>query len=215
NSLKLRFQPVLESLKQSFLKSRKVHCYTDLRSEVERKGLTERLLLLEFRYRATGRLDLKEWRRLLFDEVEALKEAGERAIPRIIDESEGSPHNLALYSGFLDGVNYIGRRNFDVEIVLLKEYWKSPLDTLRTMAWKHGVENIPDETIETYLKLHKKYTDLVLKLPEIDQAHEVWSRRVQTKRRLEEGRSASSLRRSGLVGMDDWRRPSNLEEDRP
>lgn len=186
NSVKLRFQPIFENLQHvSSLKDRQIYCYTDVQAEVESKNITETLLLLEFRYHATGRFELENWRKLLLHEYNTLKDFGERMFERILEGTEIHPSNLILFTGYLNAVERFTQHNTQVKVVLLDTYWKSPLDILRTIIWKHGLEKTSDETIEFYLRLQKKYITYILQYQDIDKAHEAWTRTIQRRLKVQ------------------------------
>jgi len=178
NSLKLRFQPVLDSVRDTYAADREICCFQDLKSYVEENKIQERILLLQFRHRATGKLDLNAWKDALIEEIEASEESWRRATNRILEVVETAA-NVMLHGGYLKSTEQLKRPNSEVEIVLLEEYWKSPLDILRTILWKHGFDNVSDKVIERYLKLQKRYLDLVIKSKDVDQAHEEWTQAVQ------------------------------------
>ena len=186
NSVKLRFQPIFENLQHvSSLKDRQIYCYTDVQAEVESKNITETLLLLEFRYHATGRFELENWRKLLLHEYNTLKDFGERMFERILEGTEIHPSNLILFTGYLNAVERFTQHNTQVKVVLLDTYWKSPLDILRTIIWKHGLEKTSDETIEFYLRLQKKYITYILQYQDIDKAHEAWTRTIHRRLKVQ------------------------------
>ena len=108
-----------------------------------------------------------------------------RASDRIIEEAEETAGNIILYGGYLESIEQLKRPNNEVEIMLLEEYWKSPLDILRTILSKHGFDNVPDREIERYLELHKRYLDLVIKSKNVDEAHEEWTQTVRKYAQME------------------------------
>ena len=176
NSLKLRFQPILESLKDISLSEREIHCYSDLKSYIEEKKIQEKILLLQFRLRTTSRLDMKEWKDTLIEEIKISEDSWRRAAYRIFSETEEMSQNTILCGGYLNSIkSHLSKPNNEIEFILLDDYWKSPLDILRTIIWKHGRENIDEKKIELNLKLQKSYIDLVLTSENIDEAHETWT----------------------------------------
>lgn len=179
NSLRLRFKPVLDCVRDMYGGDRETHCYQDLKSHVEEKKISEKILLLQFRYRATGKLDLQGWRSALLEEIKTLEESWHRSVNRILEEVEEARENIILYGGHLQSTKYLSGPDNEVEIILMEDHWKSPLDILRTILWKHGFDNVSDEKIEPYLKLQKKYLDLIINSKDVDEAHEAWTRIVQ------------------------------------
>ena len=83
---------------------------------------------------------------------------------------------ININKGSLKSIRHLKKTNNKIDIVLIEKYWKSPLDILRTIIWKHGFENISDETIKEYLNLQNKYLDLIINLDDVDKAHREWSR---------------------------------------
>jgi len=177
-SLKLRFNPILKCIKATWADEREIHCYNDLGSYVREKKILEKILFLELRYRLTKKLDLKEWKKTLLKERETKEDSWLSAADRILEESKPS-ENIILYGGYPKSTNYLKRPGNKIEIVLLDNYWKSPLDILRTLLWKYGFDDISDEKFERYLKLQKRYLDLVINSKDVDEAHEKWTQMVQ------------------------------------
>jgi len=185
NSLRLRFQPILDCIRDMYAGGRAIHCFQDLMSYVEERKISEKIFLLEFRHRATERLDLKAWKDTLLEEMATSGDSWRRASDRIIEEAEETAGNIILYGGYLESIEQLKRPNNEVEIMLLEEYWKSPLDILRTILSKHGFDNVPDREIERYLELHKRYLDLVIKSKNVDEAHEEWTQTVRKYAQME------------------------------
>ncbi len=181
SSLKLRFQPVLDCIRDVYSDDKEIHCYRDLESHIKETRILEKILLLEFRSRSTGKLDLNEWKETLLREMETFKDSWHKAVDRILEESEKSSENVILYGGYLESIKRLSRPDYKVEIILLEEYWKSPLDVLRTILWRYGFDSISDKKIERYLKLQKRYLDLVINLNDVDEAHEAWTSMVQNR----------------------------------
>jgi len=176
NSLKLRFQPILESIKDISLNKREIHYYSDLKSYIEEKKIQEKILLLQFRLRTTSRLDLKEWKHTLIEEIKVSEDSWQRSADKLLSEAKEIYPNIILCGGYLNSIkSYLKKPNNKIEFILLDDYWKSPLDILRTIIWKYGIENIDEKKIELYLKLQKRYLDLVLTSKDIDEAHETWT----------------------------------------
>jgi len=191
NSLKLRFQSVLDCTRDVYAGDRRIHCYQDMKSYVEEKRIQEKILLLEFRYRATGKLRLREWKETLLEEMKTLRDSWRRAADRILEGAGESPENVILYGGYLEPIKHLIGPENRVEIVLLEEHWKSPLDTLRTILWRHGFD-ISDKTIEQYLRLQRTYLDLVINSRDIDEAHEAWTQMARRPTRISISRQRSA-----------------------
>ena len=183
NSLKLRFQPILNCIKDTCAGEKEIHCYLDLMSYIKEKKILEKILFLELRYRLTKKLDLKEWKKTLFKEMKNWEGSWPLAVERILEESvrkyDNTNANIILYRGSLKSIKYLKRPNNEIEIILLDNYWKSPLDILRTILWKYGFDNTPDEKIEQCLKFQKNYLDLVIHSKDNDEAHDTWTKMVQ------------------------------------
>jgi len=179
NSLKLRFQPILDGIRGMHADKKEIHCFQDLKSCVEESKIQERILLLQFRYRATGKLDLNMWKGTLLDEMKALEDSWRRATDRILEEADEDVANVVIHGGYLKSIEQLKRPNSEVEIILLEEYWKSPLDTLRTMLWRHGFDKVSDREMGRYLEMQKKYVDLVIRSKDVDKAHEEWTQTVR------------------------------------
>ncbi len=182
NSLKLRFHPVLNCIKDTYADDKEIHCYQDLKWYINEKKILEKILLLELRCMLTKKIDLKEWKNTLLQEKKIIEDSWGLAVDRILEETHREyTENIILYGGYLKSIKHLRRPDIKVEIILLEDYWKSPLDILRTILWKYGFNNISDKKIERYLKLQKMYLDLIINSKDIDEAHEAWTKIVKSR----------------------------------
>jgi len=65
--------------------------------------------------------------------------------------------------------------NYSIRIICLKDYWKSPLDALRTIF---AYRQVNEEELIKCLKEQMKYIDLVISNKNIDEAHEKWNKMI-------------------------------------
>jgi hypothetical protein len=184
NSLKLKIHPILRSLKDIYTEDREIHCYRDLKAIIYEKEILEQILLLELKCLLSDHINLENWRKTLFHEMNVLKDSWKRAVERILSEVTSDTSHVILFDGYLKSIEPLKRTNNKINIILLESYWKSPLDILRTVGWKHGFLNIPNITFERYIKLQKKYLDLIITLHDVDEAHQAWSQMIQKKHYL-------------------------------
>ena len=178
-SLKLRYHSVLNSIKEIRENSRKIYCYRDLESYIKQSKIIEKILLLELRHRIGRKLEIKEWTNLLLEEKKISKKSWYQATENIIEEAEENTRNVILYEGSLESVKRLKKGSNKVKIIILENYWKSPLDMLRTILWKYGFAHISDEKIIHYLNLQQKYLDLIIYSKDVDEAHQIWTDIVQ------------------------------------
>jgi hypothetical protein len=178
-SLKLRYHSVLNSLKEIRVNDRRINCYRDLESYIKQSKIIEKILLLELRHRIGRKLEIKEWTNVLFEEEKISKKSWYQATENIIEEAEENTRNVILYEGSLELVKHLKKGSNKVKIILLENYWKSPLDILRTIIWKYGFDHISDEKIIYYLNLQQKYLGLIIYSKDVDKAHQNWTDMVQ------------------------------------
>jgi hypothetical protein len=178
-SLKLRYQSVLNSIKEIRTNDRRINCYRDLESYIKQSKIIEKILLLELRHRIGRKLEITEWTNVLFEEKKISEKSWYQATENIIEEADENTRNIILYEGSLESVKHLKKGSNKVKIILLENYWKSPLDMLRTILWKYGFDHISDEKIIHYLNLQQKYLELIIYSKDVDEAHQIWTDKIQ------------------------------------
>ena len=175
NSLRYKLGPIIEKLpvirsKRSF----DVHCFETLQHRTLLSGFTERLLLLEFKSRATGKIDVNEWRAVLCEELEIEKLFEERIVENIRERGMNYQKSVAIHAGSAKNLKRKLASNYEVKTVCLEHYWKSPLEVLKTLFALKGVDNVPDNTIRLCVRQHLGYLNYILLHDNVDSSHNVW-----------------------------------------
>jgi hypothetical protein len=185
NSLKYKLGPLINKLSLIKLDHEfTIYCLEDLQHHIQLRGLSERQLLLEFKSRATGKLDADEWRIILSEELETGKLLEEKIVENILEKGINHKNSVIIYSGFVKNLKRELRSNYEVKVICLEHYWKSPLEVLKTLFASKGVDKIPDNTVKLCVKQHLKYLDYILLYDDVDTAHTIWSKEVKPHRRL-------------------------------
>lgn len=174
NALRYKLGPILNKLplirrKHDFT----IYCFEDLKNHVQLKRFTERQLLLEFKSRATGKVYTDEWRTLIREQLEAGKILEEKIV-ETIQEKLSHKNSLIIYAGFVKTLKKKFCSKYNVKVVCLENYWKPPLDVLKTLFELKGVDTIPDDIVNLCIKQHLKYLDYVLLHDDADTAHSIW-----------------------------------------
>jgi len=180
NAIRYTVDPILDALAQLHYRmpEHEIHCYQDLENHIEATKLSERLLLMVMRERASGRIRVEEWRTLLRDELECEDVGFRKSVENIAEEALA--HSVVLYRGMIQPLrNYMEAEGFTVEVIYLQHYWRSPLEALRVIAWAKGVDSISDDVIMRCVRCHLRYLDHVLSSEDIDAAHEKWTLEMQ------------------------------------
>jgi len=179
NSLKFRYQTILRSVKRKYRDDEKIVCYRDLDSYIKLHEVIEKILILEFKNRIGSDLKLEKWRDVLIEEEKISKSSWNHASENILEEAEENSTNVISYEGSLQSLKRLKRGPIKVKVMLLKDYWKSPLGMLRTVMWKYGIDNIPDKEMIHYLRLQQKYLELIIRSKDLEKAYESWETIVQ------------------------------------
>jgi len=180
--LRSQLNPVLDCLKQfaTITLEPTIYCYQDLSSHIESRRLSEKVLMLEFRERVGRNVQAEEWRKLLSEELRYANDAWQGSVGNIVEKARRHSRNIMLYGGHLKPLRQsLEVEGFSVEIICPQTYWRSPIDSLRTIFWMKGAGNVTDEEIEYYVERQIEYLDLVLSCDNIDEAHESWAHRIQ------------------------------------
>lgn len=173
NSLRYQMDPLFEYLSKSGAHPEEICCYQDLSFHVESFKIAEKVLLLEFRQRAVNEIKIENWKRLLLREAEHSKGAWRLMWENIKEKVKDEGLNVLLYGGYISNLrNMMREESYSIRIICLKDYWKSPLDVLRTI-FAHRQVN--EEELIKCLKEQMKYIDLVISNKNIDEAHEKWN----------------------------------------
>lgn len=181
DSLRYQMDPLFEYLSRE-TPPEEAYCYHDLSFHVESFKLAEEILLLEYRQRVASGVKAEDWRRILLKEAERSREALERVRENIKEKVKDRGLNVMLYGGYLNALmETLKKDGYSIRVVCLRDYWKSPLDVLRTMFARREVS---DEELMKCVKEQMKYLDLVISHRNVDEAHEKWSLLTGLKRGL-------------------------------
>jgi hypothetical protein len=176
NSLRYKLGPLINKLSSIKLNHDfDVYCFEDLKNHVRLRGFTERQLLLEFQSRATGKLDADEWRIIINEELETEKLSEEKIVENILEKGMNHKNSVIICAGYVKNIKRKLRPNYKVKVICLENYWKAPLDVLKTLLTSKGIDKISDNTIQLCIKQHLKYLDYILLYDDIDTAHTIWS----------------------------------------
>ena len=177
NSLKYKLGPLIKKLPSIKLKHDfEINCFEDLQYHNQLRGLTEQMLLQEFRLRATGKIDTNEWRELIREELEILKLLEEKMVENILQKGMNYKNSVIVLAGFMKNLKRRLSPNYNVKVICLEHYWKSPLEVLKTLFRLSGVDNISDNIVKLCVKQHLKYLDYILLYDDVDTSHANWVR---------------------------------------
>jgi hypothetical protein len=136
----------------------------------------EKLLLLQIRERLRRQIRVEEWRKLLLEELESSKTSWKSSIENLVEKANGQDRDVVMYVGLFGPLrDHLVDHGFSVSLVKSEEYWRSPIEVLRTLMWLKGPDHVSDEEIERCVREQMRYLDLVLSCESLDIAHEKWS----------------------------------------
>ncbi|MGQ9721256.1 MAG: hypothetical protein ACUVXA_08045 [Candidatus Jordarchaeum sp.] len=175
NSLRYKLEPIIDKLPLIKLSHDfEISCFEDLHHHTRLRGFMERLLLQEFKSRATGKIDTNEWRVIFREELEAIKQYEEKIIGNILEKGLNYKNSVIIYAGFVKNLKRGLGSNYNVKVICLENYWKSPLEVLKTLFTFRGVDNISDNIVRLCVHQHLKYLDYILLHENVDTSHDVW-----------------------------------------
>jgi len=158
----------------------KVACYGSVEDERDRTRLSEKLLTLELRSKIS-RINVKEWRGYLAEELQSSQSSFKSAHDRLICRLRGGLKKAILWCGSASPiVNVLRKDGFQLQIRYATTYLKPPLVTLLAVARIRGLDNITDREIETGIDMHLKYFNLVISSENLDAAHKRWEDMVRS-----------------------------------
>lgn len=175
SSLKYKLGPIIGKLPSiKHLHDFAIYCFEDLQHHIQLRGFTERQLLLEFKSRATRKLYPNEWRILLRGELDARKLLDQKIADTILEKGMNHENSVIIFAGSAKNLKKRIHSKYDVKVICLENYWKPPLDVLKTLFASKGIDKTPDEIVKLCIKQHLKYLDYVLLYDDVDTAHSVW-----------------------------------------
>lgn len=185
NALRYKLEPLINKLPSIKLKHNfEVHCFEDLQHHTQLRGLTERLLLQEFKSRATGKIDTNEWRIIFREELDTIKLLEEKIVENILEKGVNYKSSVIIYAGFTKNLKRRLSSNYNVKVICLEYYWKSPLEVLKTLFALRGVDNISDKIVKFCVKQHLKYLDYILLYEDVDTSHAIWVKEFKPHKKL-------------------------------
>jgi hypothetical protein len=175
SSLRYKLGPIIDKLpsikhKHDF----HIYCYEDLQCHIQLRDFTVRQLLLEFKSRATGKLYTDEWRILLREELNTGKLLQEKIVDTILEKGRNHRNSVIICTSFLKNLKKRLRSKYIVKVICLENYWKPPLEVLKTLFASKGIDKIPDNVVNLCIKQHLNYLDYVLLYVDVDTAHNIW-----------------------------------------
>jgi len=158
----------------------KVACYGSVQDEKHRARLSEKLLALELRSKIS-RIDVKEWRGYLAEELLSSQSSFKSTYDRLVGRLRGELKKAVVWCGSASPiVNVLRKNGCPLQVRYVVSYLKPPLVALLALARIRGLDNIADREIETGVKMHLQYLNLVISGENLDIAHRQWEEMVRS-----------------------------------
>jgi hypothetical protein len=152
----------------------KIACYGSVEDEKDHARLSEKLLALELRSKIS-RIDVKEWRGYLAEELQNSESNFRSAYDRLVWRLRGGLKKAILWCGSASPiVNVLRKNGCQLQVRYAVTYFKPPLAALVAVARIRGLDNITDREIETVVKMHLQYLNFVISSENLDVAHRRW-----------------------------------------
>ncbi len=170
-------EPIIRALRGIRERAAQVHCYQSLSSVVESYKIAEKIVLLQFRSKVRGKVDVGEWRRVLLAEAKCAERFWSETLDAIVEKIKGYRLGAVLYDGDLGELKRgLEGKGIPLEVLPLGRYWRTPLDVLRAMMRRREVG---DEEIELCVRRQMDYLNLVIRSEDLDEAHERWTEEME------------------------------------
>ncbi|MFX0135052.1 MAG: hypothetical protein ACFFDN_15530 [Candidatus Hodarchaeota archaeon] len=178
NALKYAMNPILEYLPDFLDKvsNLKLYCYQDLYFFKNNMDLNEKYLLLTYRVKATNKIEIPEWRNLLYDEVETGKAYYLKNLSYILRNLNENGGNIIIFRNFIKKLRdeLLRIKKSKLKTIYLMNYWRSPLEYLLFQVFLKN--KVSDNLIKICVKEHVRYIDFILTSNSLDDAHLKWSK---------------------------------------
>ncbi len=183
-------EPILKSLSQAKQNNPNmdIYCYRDSAYEKFSNDMAVKITLLTLRSMITGKVDVKEWKKILIEELKFSFKALEEEAEYITDIAKNYDVNVCLGGLAAKNIESLAcREGFNVELRYVDTpYHYTPLEVLRNKLKEEleGKVN-PDYIFEKLIKQHISYIkNYVLSSMDPDDAYDKWLK--SEARKLEE-----------------------------
>ncbi|MHA1252316.1 MAG: hypothetical protein ACTSRP_20190 [Candidatus Helarchaeota archaeon] len=178
-SLKFRLEPLIKLIRSISRRDPWIEVipYQDEFFIKNSEKIKEDIFFQTFRTKVTGKIKIKEWLDLLYDDYKWNITHKEKVNETIVKELKKKKDCIIFYEGFIQELKkLIYNEGYKLKIKYLDQYWRSPLETLSYMIGTKGIKEIPEKFIEECIKKHIEYIEYILRNPTIDDAHRSWEK---------------------------------------
>ncbi|MEM2727162.1 MAG: hypothetical protein QXV61_02775 [Archaeoglobaceae archaeon] len=142
-----------------WIKNIPIYCYLDDKVSVDQRDIQIELARLVLRSKITNRIDLPEWKNLIFKDIHLRESSGEFIAMKI---SENAGNKNACLNLTPEVENYLKEGGFEVERIQLYEFQR-PIDKLYNLALSEMKgEKISNEIYLDLIKKHLAFMDTVV-----------------------------------------------------
>ncbi|MGP3667685.1 MAG: hypothetical protein ACKD6N_05645 [Candidatus Bathyarchaeota archaeon] len=174
-------EPILKSIPQAKQSNPNmdIYCYRSSAYEKFSADMAVKITLLTLRSIITGKVEVKEWRKILIEELKFSFKALEEEVEYITDVAKNYDVNVCLGGLAVKNIeNFTRKAGFDVEVKYIDTpYHYTPLEVLRNRLkeeLEEGKEN-PDHVLENLIKQHIYYIkNYILLSMNPDDAYDKW-----------------------------------------
>lgn len=148
-----------------------IYCYLEDKISQELKKTQIDLTTLILRSKLEERIDVFEWKKLIFQDI-SLRETSNEFIAMKICENAGNKNACLNLSSEVE--NYLKEEGFEIKKIQLYDFQR-PIDNLYKLASKEMKgEKIPDEIYIALIKKHIIFIDSVVELGYEDACKLLW-----------------------------------------
>ncbi|MEM3587065.1 MAG: hypothetical protein QXO71_07095, partial [Candidatus Jordarchaeaceae archaeon] len=126
-----------------------------------------------------------EWRTLIREELENGKLLEEKVVETVQEKAKNHKNSVVICTIFIKNLKK-RLSAYSVKVICLENYWKPPLEILKTISASKGIDKIPDNIINLCIKQHLNYLNYVLLYENVDTAHSVWSKEFKPYKRFKQ-----------------------------
>ncbi|MCX8175620.1 MAG: hypothetical protein N3E48_00085 [Candidatus Bathyarchaeota archaeon] len=174
-------EPILKSIPQAKQNNPNmdIYCYRSSAYEKFSADMAVKITLLTLRSIITGKVDVREWKKILIEELRFSFKALEEEVEYITEVAKNYDANVCLSGLAAKNIENLTRKEgFDVEVKYFDTpYYYTPLEVLRNKLkeeLEEGREN-PDHVFENLIKQHIYYIkNYILLSINPDDAYDKW-----------------------------------------
>ncbi|MEM1577225.1 MAG: hypothetical protein QXT98_06920 [Archaeoglobaceae archaeon] len=152
-------------------KNIKIYCYLDDKISEGHANINVELAKLVLKFKISGKIDILEWKKLLFDDINLRLVSSEYSAMKIRENARGLAACLNLTP---EAEKYLKEEGFQVERIKLYDF-NRPVDRLYQLAFRElNGEKVTNEEYFELIRKHISFIDTVVEVGYEDACKFLW-----------------------------------------